>query len=247
MTKNEEAIERQQVEEVFGLTGGELEDEPWICWTQMESEVDGEPLYGKNEEFHAQSFWEWKERYWYEGPPEYVEREMQRQFPGTLRTLVNPGGIITAPHRELYDGQGIWKLRETFNNSGEAECPARSYDFEARTDVEHGKIGIVKGERCPLCDEQEGDEHGYIYLGVCSYEAVYELEEQHLWAVIVGNIGRVHEGYDEAEARKHFREYKEQSVSGVGRAGGESVILECADEPVEEFIGDLDSKNEEVE
>lgn len=44
------AQDRAQVEQVFGLTGGELADTPWI--------VDG-----------------WTFTFWYEFPPEYAERE----------------------------------------------------------------------------------------------------------------------------------------------------------------------------
>jgi hypothetical protein len=45
------------------------------------------------------------------------------------------------------------------------------------------------------------------------------------WAVTTGNLGWVHDGFVRKEAEKHFREYKEQSKSGYGRAAGESVVL----------------------
>jgi hypothetical protein len=45
------------------------------------------------------------------------------------------------------------------------------------------------------------------------------------YEVIVGNIGSVHFGTDLNEARKIFAEYKAQSETGTGRAGGEGVTL----------------------
>lgn len=46
-----------------------------------------------------------------------------------------------------------------------------------------------------------------------------------MYEVIVGNIGTVYRGDDESEARRLFDVYVEQSRSGFGRAGGESVTV----------------------
>ena len=43
--------------------------------------------------------------------------------------------------------------------------------------------------------------------------------------VIVGNVGTVHSGSDEAEARVIYEEYVCMSRSGFGRAGDASVVL----------------------
>lgn len=197
-TEREAAIERERVEQVFGLTGGELSDEPWVYWTQQESDVDGKPLYGPESghvglweghavESHRDGFMEWSGRYWYDGAPEYAERELQETlgFYATVQTLVNPGGILSAPHRELYDGEGVWRLVETFSNSGEASCPFKDWDPARNTGVTSNDRVVTQaeadgydGESCPMCEEKVGDEHGYIYFGVCSYEAVYVLVEQ---------------------------------------------------------------------
>lgn len=50
------------------------------------------------------------------------------------------------------------------------------------------------------------------------------------YQVIVGNIGTVYSGNDDVEACKIFGEYVEQSESGIGRAGNESVTLMDNDE-----------------
>lgn len=54
------------------------------------------------------------------------------------------------------------------------------------------------------------------------------------WRVEVGNIGTVYDAGDEQEARHHFEEYVDQSISGHGRAGGEEVFLYHNNEIVEE-------------
>lgn len=59
------------------------------------------------------------------------------------------------------------------------------------------------------------------------------------YQVIVGNIGIVYHGNNKTDALNHFEEYKEQSESGVGRAGGENVVLFENDQPIKEFTGTL--------
>lgn len=60
-----------------------------------------------------------------------------------------------------------------------------------------------------------------------------------IWEVTVGNIGTVHSG-NGTEAKRHFAAYRDQSKSGVGRAGGESVTLWKDGKPVKEYLGALD-------
>jgi len=65
-----------------------------------------------------------------------------------------------------------------------------------------------------------------------------------VFQVIVGNIGMVHQSLDYDEAVKHYAEYIEQSRSGVGRAGGESVTLWQDGEPMREYIGTIEAQGE---
>jgi hypothetical protein len=51
--------------------------------------------------------------------------------------------------------------------------------------------------------------------------------------VAVGNVGTVYSGKNMRQARKIFREYKEISEIGSGRAGGEDVSLLCDGDEVE--------------
>jgi len=55
--------------------------------------------------------------------------------------------------------------------------------------------------------------------------------------VLVGNVGRVHSGKSRKKALEHFKEYRKQSRSGYGRAGGEDVVLLVDGEPSVEFFG----------
>jgi len=46
-----------------------------------------------------------------------------------------------------------------------------------------------------------------------------------MYEVIVGNVGKVHEGTDREEAIKVWSAYVKRSVSGEGRCAGEGVSL----------------------
>lgn len=65
------------------------------------------------------------------------------------------------------------------------------------------------------------------------------------YSVIVGNVGVVYTGKIMSEARKHYKEYVDQSKTGYGRAGDESVIWFLGEEIYREYVGALDQKNQE--
>jgi hypothetical protein len=56
------------------------------------------------------------------------------------------------------------------------------------------------------------------------------------YEIIVGNIGFVYETNNPIDARHVYGQYKRQSLSGIGRAGGESVTLTMDGEPILEHI-----------
>lgn len=58
--------------------------------------------------------------------------------------------------------------------------------------------------------------------------------------IVVGNIGMVYNGIHLGEAMRAYSVYRKQSMSGVGRAGGESVYWFKNGELYREFIGDND-------
>lgn len=93
-------IEREQVEEVFRLTGGELSDEHWAGF-----------------------------KYWYEGVPEYAGSDFtDRHESNVLYRTVVWFFVYSSPADTLEDDQGVWKLTKTYTSSGETECPGRHTD-----------------------------------------------------------------------------------------------------------------------
>lgn len=77
---------------------------------------------------------------------------------------------------------------------------------------------VVEGTECEVC--------GHI-LGVPPESDSFE--------VIVGNVGNVYQGPSREQAEACWRTYVEQSKSGVGRAGNESVILFAHGDPDPNF------------
>jgi hypothetical protein len=56
------------------------------------------------------------------------------------------------------------------------------------------------------------------------------------YEVIVGNVGSVYSGNSLKEALQTYKTYREQSESGLGRAGNEPVTLMVDGEPWREHI-----------
>lgn len=89
--------EREEIEWVFGLTGGELADEPWAG-----------------------------HRYWYEGIPEYAHDDFppHAEAWGDYRTIVMQALYSPPPERIADPATGdVWILDKTYSSSGEAELP----------------------------------------------------------------------------------------------------------------------------
>lgn len=168
MTEAEARQEREQVEHVFGLTGGELADRPWTGGKSVqESGFSNAPQRDTCER-------PWTRHYWYEGVPEYAESDFDT-YAETYRTTVECA-LYGRPAVELFDADGArWVFQQSFSHSGETQCPG------ADDDEHGGKVTAAHtagGTECYLCGESEGDEHGYIYLGDGWVEAVYRLEDR---------------------------------------------------------------------
>jgi hypothetical protein len=151
-TAIETAIERQQVEYIYGLTGGELNDSPLRYWSEDDSE----------------GFC----RYHYDGVPEWATEDFKDAncrnvdyF--TTINIDNPYGWFAQSMR-MADGR-VYHLVKTYASGGEAECPCSSSGCDEKVGE-----GCTKGYvECPLCEATEGEDHGMIYLGTGS-EAVYK-------------------------------------------------------------------------
>jgi hypothetical protein len=152
----EAEIEREQVAWVFGLTGGELEDKPLT--------------------FKAPDHWgESQDRTWryhYDGLPEYASSDYPDRFDNGVyyMTLVEIGCSYGSGAPEWIDfGKERWFQVAQFANSGETECPEGPSGAAEKVGEGHTE-GM---ERCPLCEADAGEDHGYIYVGV-GCETVYK-------------------------------------------------------------------------
>ena len=143
----EQQVEREQVQNVFGLGGGELADDAW----------DGVSLY------------------WYEGPPEYATADgldgLDLDDDSEYRTAL-VCCLFGAPPAP--DG---WSVAGSYTTSGEADCwwcgPGTDWDGSDEQDRVRGETATTNTHYrgkvdCPLC---EGD--GWVYLGDGWAEVVY--------------------------------------------------------------------------
>jgi hypothetical protein len=105
MTDEEQLkLERQQVEWVFGLTGGELADKP-IVLKDMEAR-------------------EWTCHYHYDFYPDYAESELERQFFLFDKMTIVRDCLYGMPPTVLVDEYGrYWTQIACFASSGETSCP----------------------------------------------------------------------------------------------------------------------------
>jgi len=142
--EREARIQRECVEWVFGLTGGELNDKPWRPFT--ERDLSGEP----------ETF-----LYSYDGPPDYDVRDSSD---GDYVTVVSD--CLTGEEPEnLYENGTRYVRVAIFMSSGETDCIGPADESHVGESVERP---------CPYCESQEGEEHGCIYLGDGWCETVYQ-------------------------------------------------------------------------
>lgn len=154
----DQRFERMQVEYVFGLTGGELDDKPLNFTAPTKFNGDQPRTW----------------RYSYDGVPEWAAREdfPDHNDPGvTYFTLIEIGVSYEsyAPEWVRFDdGTTYFRMRQ-YVHSGECECPMGSCGDNERV----GEDSTAGMAECPLCGEKRGEEHGYIYVGD-STETVYK-------------------------------------------------------------------------
>lgn len=171
--------EREQIEQVFELTSGDLSDEPWEMksapeWAQgfqPKCPACGNyllPCTATATGIHP-GFEPYRCTYWYEGVPEYAEESFPElnhhdiySTTHEYRTIVRDVTFGSPPERTI-DG---WERVATFTSSGETECPERGgYAWVPTVDEGSGP--------CYLCEAKPGEEHGYIYIGDGWAEVVY--------------------------------------------------------------------------
>lgn len=148
-----EQKEREQVEAVFHLGGGELKVDAWGGYA-----------------------------YWYEGSPEYAD-DIDKDSGMYRTGIVAGGGYLSQPKETITDADGqVWKLVNTYASSGETECNVcgngTGDTFTEGFYEEYGEEPRPT-DRCGLCENEVKDMPGFIYVGE-GYEAVYQLVEDEI-------------------------------------------------------------------
>ncbi len=165
-----DAIERQRVEWIHGLTGGETADRPF----RMLDLGRGKRLWA---------------RYWYEGAPDWSNEHAydsgRKGWRGSWRTLVWDSGSYGShlPPQSFRDSSGRrWRKVASYRSAAECECPVPDSHLGKVTRREAVLLPANKWDRqypkrrkaeCPMCEERIGSEHSYLYLGEGWLEAVY--------------------------------------------------------------------------
>ena len=145
--RTEAEIERECVEEVFRLTGGELNDKPWVVFCDPELTEEDRLAYS------------------YDGTPEWADEANDTDH--TYVTVVSDCSHGEEPEK-LYTKGSRYEQVQTFVSSGECECPFKHVNED---DVDEDDPS--KTRPCVYCEAQAGEEHGYIYLGEGWCETVY--------------------------------------------------------------------------
>lgn len=190
MTDLEKKIERERIEWVFGLTGGELSDAPWRYVHESSNlstdpdneciprDADGRAVgsYPFESDYYVRTG---AFRYWYDGAPEYAAREHSAS--PHVRTAV-VCALFGMPPAVLWDAAdgSRWARVAFYQSSGETECPGANENDGNIVTAAHlpvaGDGSSLSADRCVLCDSKIGEPHGFIYIGDGWGEAVYVRE-----------------------------------------------------------------------
>lgn len=154
MERSEASIERECVEWVFGLTGGELADK------RLDYQDATDEPHKPDSTF----------RYHYDGLPEWCMSDYADRFDGGIDyfTAVTCCLYGAPPERIRTTDGKVYVRGELYQNSGETQCPC----------IDAEGADPYQGVRCELCERADGEEHGCIYLGDGWCEVVYRYSEQ---------------------------------------------------------------------
>lgn len=153
-------IEKEQVEWVFSLTGGELADAP-LRFAEVKTEPYRMAGGLKGSVLTVRRWWR---RWWYDGVPEYARRDLTGGWDDQNYITIVTDCLFGEPPKKIIAKGKVWRRVAVYTSSGEGECPG------------HGRAVAedeAKDGRCPLCEDPVGKEHGMIYLGDGWAEVVY--------------------------------------------------------------------------
>lgn len=192
---------------------------------------------------------------WINGNRTYVVDECRGDY--ELTTAVRDGldpeaqaifDRIMLNKQSSYKRQAGPRLREKWNNDGgynrdmEAESAEELYhmvrSFGTEDDYDWGSYK----PNMPVAPEgtEEGNASGEKFEGPegLGSNARRKLRAS-VYEVIVGNLGRVYEGDDFAEAHETYKDYVNLSKQDYGRVGGEDVVFFEDSEIIDEYSGSL--------
>lgn len=174
------AVERECVEAVFALGGGELADEPWEPWVASDA-TEADIAWSARTGIQPKLSERWTFRYHYDGVPEYADGDFadRHGFGVDYCTVVRDCMFGELPE-VLHDRGSTWHRVASYQSSGEMECP-RGHDGVPGAIVGaepwraewKGERPLEDPDRCPLCEEERGQPHGYVYIGDGWCEVVY--------------------------------------------------------------------------
>lgn len=133
--------------------------------------------------------------------------------------------IAPAPHDEFWD-----YVKEVMEDEQGWEINGKKYDWNE-------SVSFLGNAGEPFDIESLGAVE--LPNPAFSFCALFNAPAPDSWEVIVGNVGSVYSGHDEAMARKKYNSYIESSKSGAGRAGGEDVTLMHNGDIREEYTGKI--------
>jgi hypothetical protein len=170
--EHEAWVERESVEQVFLLTGGELDDKPWEPWEPCAlSDRDADHVLAGHDTWSHHASERLSFRYSYDGVPEWAEEDFPDLYDNgvSYRTVVLDC-LFGFPPEVLHDRGETWTRVREYGPGGERECSMRDGDGGEtivgsenwRDDiiVHGGKEPFDRESRCPLCEADSGEPHG---------------------------------------------------------------------------------------
>lgn len=151
--QSEKDQEREQIEALFSLGGGELMDAAWLG--------------------HA---------YWYEGAPEWDE-DFREEDDYQYRTVIEWSHFAPEENEVQTDEEGVeWEVVKWYGAPTETDCwvcghgsDAFENGFRETYDREPGP-----GDECGLCEYKFEDMPGYIYDGE-AHEVLFRTHNRNIW------------------------------------------------------------------
>ena len=151
--RNEKDQEREQIEALFSLGGGELEQDPWLG--------------------HA---------YWFEEAPEW-DYDFRQEDDYQYRTVIEWTRFAPEEGEVQVDEDGIsWEVVKWYRPPMETDCWVCGHGSDAFANGFFEVYGREprEGDECGLCEYKFEDQPGYIYDGE-AHEVLFRTHNRNIW------------------------------------------------------------------